>query len=97
MVVNKNGLVGLSGRDAFEALEIRVEEGRIAEIGADLTVDGASDDSIVDASGCWVVPGGIDPQVHFYDPGHTQREDFAHGTSAAAAGGWGELVTPKKR
>ncbi len=34
-----------------------------------------------------VIPGGIDPHVHFNDPGFTEREDFATGTAAAAAGG----------
>jgi allantoinase len=34
-----------------------------------------------------VLPGAIDPHVHFDDPGYTDREDFVHGTSAAASGG----------
>ena len=37
--------------------------------------------------GALVLPGVIDGHVHFDDPGFTQREDFASGTSAAAAGG----------
>lgn len=62
-------------------IEIRGE--KIARIGRDL----AEDDDTVDASGLLVLPGGIDPHVHFDDPGYTHREDFYHGTCAAASGG----------
>lgn len=41
----------------------------------------------VDASGMLVFPGFIDPHVHSRDPGLTEKEDFAHSTAAAAAGG----------
>ena len=39
---------------------------------------------ILDVSGLLVLPGAIDPHVHFDDPGYTRREDFAHGTAGAA-------------
>lgn len=81
-MVIKNGLVAFSGKDEFLPRDIRIEDGRIAEIGSDL-----AGKPVVDAQGCWVVPGGVDPHVHFYEPGYTQREDFAHGNAAAAAGG----------
>lgn len=42
---------------------------------------------VIDVEGNYVLPGAMDPHVHFQDPGFTQREDFAHGTMAAAAGG----------
>jgi len=41
----------------------------------------------IDASGMLVYPGFIDPHVHSRDPGLTEKEDFAHSTRAAAAGG----------
>ena len=44
-------------------------------------------DELIDATGLVVMPGAIDPHAHFEDPGHTEREDFATGTMAAAAGG----------
>jgi allantoinase len=44
-------------------------------------------DETVDARDLVVLPGGIDPHVHFDDPGYTWREDFLSGTSMAAAGG----------
>ncbi len=44
-------------------------------------------DTQVNLGGALVLPGVIDGHVHFDDPGFTQREDFATGTRAAAAGG----------
>lgn len=44
-------------------------------------------EKIIDLSGKHIMPGVIDPHVHFQDPGFTDREDFEHGTMAAAAGG----------
>ncbi len=42
---------------------------------------------IIDLEGMLVIPGGIDPHVHFDTPGYTHREDFYHGSMSAAAGG----------
>jgi len=42
---------------------------------------------IIDAKGNILIPGGIDPHVHFNQPGFEHHEDFFTGTSAAAAGG----------
>lgn len=41
----------------------------------------------VDAEGKHLLPGAIDDQVHFREPGLTHKEDIAHGSAAAAAGG----------
>lgn len=49
--------------------------------------DPAQADEVVDASGSLVFPGFIDPHLHARDPGDTHKEDFAHATRAAAAGG----------
>ncbi|MFA4973093.1 MAG: allantoinase AllB [bacterium] len=43
--------------------------------------------NVIDASGLIVVPGGIDPHVHFNTPGYTDHEDFLTGSMSAAAGG----------
>lgn len=42
----------------------------------------------LDAKGCYVMPGAIDTHTHFFEPGADYREDFAHGTKAAASGGF---------
>ena len=83
VVVIKNGLAAFSGEDAFLRRDIRIDNGVIAEIGTGFSAGY----NVIDATDCWVLPGGIDPHVHFYDPGYTEKEDFYHGTRAAAAGG----------
>lgn len=49
-------------------------------------------DRIIDASGCYVMPGFIDMHVHLRDPGLTQKEDIISGARAAAAGGFTTIV-----
>ncbi|HZL63525.1 MAG TPA: dihydroorotase family protein [Thermoleophilia bacterium] len=44
-------------------------------------------DEVIDAAGLLVFPGFIDPHIHPRDPGDTHKEDFAHASRAAAAGG----------
>ena len=51
-----------------------------------------NDNDIIDASGFLVFPGGIDPHVHFNDPGYTFNEDFYHGSCAAGSGGITTIV-----
>lgn len=62
---------------------IYVQDGKIAAV-TDADYEAAS---IQDAAGLYVLPGCIDTHCHFRDPGATQKEDFAHGTCAAAVGG----------
>lgn len=47
----------------------------------------ASFDEIIDASGCFVLPGVIDDHVHFREPGLTEKADINTESRAAAAGG----------
>lgn len=44
-------------------------------------------DEVINASGCYVMPGVIDDQVHFREPGLTHKADIASESRAAAAGG----------
>ncbi|ARC35623.1 dihydropyrimidinase [Paracoccus yeei] len=64
--------------------DVLVEDGRIAAISA-----GLSGDRVLDASGCYVMPGGIDPHTHLEMPfmGTYSADDFESGTRAALAGG----------
>lgn len=64
-------------------VDILVESGRIRRIGKRLPVQGQS----IDARNRIVIPGVIDPHVHFREPGLTHKEDFLSGSRAAAAGG----------
>ncbi len=67
-----------------ESVDIGVRDGRIAALGA---LDAAKGAEILDARGLHVLPGVIDTQVHFREPGHEHKEDLASGTAAAALGG----------
>jgi allantoinase len=62
---------------------IGISAGRIAAITAE-PIDGAD---AIDAGGRILLPGVVETHGHFWDPGPTEREDWAHGTAAAAAGG----------
>lgn len=64
--------------------DIAISGGRIAEIG-DLGSAGAAE--IIDAAGLHILPGVIDTQVHFREPGLTHKEDLETGSRAAVAGG----------
>lgn len=48
---------------------------------------GASFDRVIDATGCYVIPGVIDDHVHFREPGLTDKADIESESRAAAAGG----------
>ncbi len=47
-----------------------------------------SPDKIIDAQGCWVMPGLIDLHTHLREPGFEYKEDILTGTRAAVAGGF---------
>lgn len=58
---------------------------RIEKIGSGLMADG--DTTVIDASGKFLMPGMIDDQVHFREPGLTHKGDLATESAAAVAGG----------
>ena len=66
---------------------IIVEDGRISQIVKGNTTPEASYDEVIDASGCFVLPGVIDDHVHFREPGLTEKADIESESRAAAAGG----------
>lgn len=64
--------------------DVAIKGGKIAEIG-DLDVSRA--EQVMDVSGLHVLPGVIDSQVHFREPGLEHKEDLVTGTAGAALGG----------
>ncbi|MBU8912495.1 MAG: amidohydrolase family protein [Spirochaetales bacterium] len=86
------GFLALPGVDTPVRADITISEGIISAISVPDRSVGVSADphgghETINADGMLVLPGGVDPHVHFDDPGYTDREDFLHGTSAAASGG----------
>lgn len=65
---------------------IGVKDGRITAIGQ--LGSGVEAKEVFDAEGRYLFPGAIDTHPHFFDPGAEWREDFWHGTCAAASGGF---------
>ena len=65
--------------------DVRISRGRIAEIGSGLSArDG---EYVIDAAGRRLLPGMIDDQVHFREPGLEYKADMATESAAAVAGG----------
>ena len=64
--------------------DVRITSGRIAQIGEDLQGEG---DDIIQAGGKYLIPGAIDDQVHFREPGLTHKATIYTESRAAVAGG----------
>ncbi|MGY0556508.1 MULTISPECIES: dihydroorotase [unclassified Lysobacter] len=71
------------GRE-FEG-DLRFEEGRITQIGSGLS--GRTNETMIDANGRRLLPGMIDDQVHFREPGLEYKADMEIESGAAVAGG----------
>jgi dihydropyrimidinase len=71
--------------------DVAIKDGKVAAIGADFEGAGAR---IIDASGCYVIPGGVDVHTHLDTPGFdtVTADDFETGTRAAACGGTTTIV-----
>lgn len=81
-MIVKNGNVALPGRKDLQKLDLKIDQGKIVQIGENL-----SGDNVINAEGLLIFPGAIDSHVHFDEPGFTEREDFYHGSCAAVSGG----------
>ena len=78
----KNAIVVLP--DGAKETAVLIDGKKIAQIGQD---DTTAADQVVDGSGMYLLPGIVDDQVHFREPGLTHKEDLAHATRACAKGG----------
>jgi len=86
-ILIKNGTL-LTALDELVG-DIYINDGKIAAVGGDLSDRKQSNDEVIDASGQYVFPGGIDPHTHFELPfmGTVSADDFENGTASAVAGG----------
>lgn len=66
--------------------DVLVEDGLIVEISESISAKSANT-KIIDADGCHLLPGMIDDQVHFREPGLTQKANIQTESKAAIAGG----------
>ncbi len=80
----KNALVYRNS--CFEKCDILVENGVISSVSENISVEEGC--RIVDAEGCYLVPGLIDVHVHLREPGFIYKETIETGTRAAAHGGF---------
>ena len=78
----------VTASDTFTA-DVWIEDGTITGLVAVGTAQTAPADHLIEAGGCYVIPGGIDAHTHMDLPfgGTTASDDFATGTIAAAHGG----------
>src|SRR5258705_10533230 len=81
-VILKAGIV--VNQDGEGVRDVAVSNGRIAAIGA---LGHASAAEVIDCKGLHVLPGVIDTQVHFREPGQTHKEDLETGSRSAGMGG----------
>ncbi len=84
-VIIKGGTV-VNADQSFRA-DVYCDDGIIQAVGPDMDAPLGVD--VVDAGGCYVMPGGIDPHTHMQPPfmGTVASEDFFSGTTAGAVGG----------
>ena len=83
LVIKNSRLIGKNGE-----YNIGITDGKITEI----TKKDLKADNAIDINSNYLLPGFIDPHVHFRDPGLTQKEDFKTGSEAAAHGGFTTVI-----
>lgn len=84
-ILIKNGRLINPSENLDKVMDIFVEDGIIKEKAESIEKQA---DTVIDAAGCYVMPGLIDLHVHFREPGLTYKEDIETGSRAAAKGGF---------
>ena len=84
-LVPKNLDLGHRSELKMESVDVAVKNGKISEVGKFSSAITA--EKIIDASHWHLLPGVIDSQVHFREPGLTHKEDLESGTRGALLGG----------
>lgn len=84
-VLIQNGTIVNEG-ESFKG-HLVVDGERISQVIRDSEIPRGNFDKIIDASGCFVLPGVIDSHVHFREPGLTRKADIESESRAAAYGG----------
>ncbi|MBF0911597.1 MAG: dihydroorotase [Atopobiaceae bacterium] len=71
--------------------DVRIDGTNISEVGQNL--EPHADETVIDASGKYLVPGLVDMHVHFRDPGFEYKETIETGSRAAVHGGFTDVAT----
>ena len=87
MILIKNGKVIENNR--LVKRDVLIDGERIFRVSDDIN----GEYQILDASGCLVMPGGVDVHVHLREPGFTNKETIRTGTMSAAKGGFTTIMT----
>ena len=90
-ILIKNGRMINPSDKTDETGDLFIEDGVIKEKGSSLNLS-VQPDKVIDAQGCYVMPGLIDLHVHLRDPGLTYKEAVASGSRAAARGGFTTIL-----
>ncbi|MBD5136035.1 MAG: dihydroorotase [Lachnospiraceae bacterium] len=84
ILIRKGRILNPADNEDFTG-DILIKEDKIVSVGQNISEE---DCNIIDASGCFVMPGFIDLHVHLRDPGLEYKETLATGAKAAAHGGF---------
>lgn len=88
-ILIKNGHIVDPDTKTDEVADIFLSAGKITEVGKQLK---HTADKVIDAKGCYVMPGFIDLHVHLRDPGFEHKETIETGVAAAARGGYTTIL-----
>ena len=90
-ILIRNGRIIDPATKTDEISDLYIEGGKVKKTGKGLKPKDKTD-KVIDASGCYVMPGLIDLHVHLRDPGLTYKEDIVSGSKAAARGGFTTIL-----
>ncbi len=81
----RNGVVVDPATKREEKADVLIQDERIVQIAENISADA---DEVMDADGCYVMPGFIDLHVHLREPGYEHKETIETGSRAGAHGGF---------
>lgn len=90
-ILIRNGRIINPATKTDEISDLYIEDGKVAKIEKGLKPKKKAD-KVIEAEGCYVMPGLIDLHVHLRDPGLTYKEDIVSGSKAAARGGFTTIL-----
>lgn len=84
-IIIKNGRIINPATGIDEISDLRIVDDKVSEIGK-IIID--KEELVLDATGCFVMPGFIDLHVHLREPGYEHKETVLSGTASAVKGGF---------